>query len=322
MAVNSNSSLSGSILLRGESNERLERQRLSPRVSTKGSPWLGEWGDLIATVCLPWLCFTFIVAMFVYGYEDYSQLAWVLAAFCALLGFAFLVLGAAFSDGRGAHLCLGFVILGSVVIAVPVGFKIEQRHLQQYWLMENGASYRQVEPSDPGNVRSDASILEFADGTFVDVQKTVGYMKRGTVYCAAPVSGLQQSQRPSYWAVGTNCCGERGDFECGSVYHEHAKTGVVLAEEDTGNYATAVRMAQSVYGLETSPPVFLHWTNDVEAYKTQEYRSAANMVLVACLVHIACSSLAACIYVWRFRGAQSNERQTLNAKSTLMSRRS
>lgn len=263
---------------------------------SKKEGFLGQTGNFLASAILPWLCFTFIIALFTFAYQDFSQLVWALVAASVLLAFLFLVVGA--SDGKAEQLALGGVVLVSVAIAVPVGIFIQSNHMEEFWRLDYGASYQQVDPYDPGNTRSDAVIMQFTEGTYIDVQKTIGYMKRGTVYCVAPVSGLEQTTKPQYWVAGLNCCGARGDFECDSVYEEQAHSGVVL-NEYSDEYRTAVSMAQSVYGLQgpASPPVFLHWTPDPEAYKDKEYIRSAWYVLIASVVHLVCSFLAVCLFV-------------------------
>jgi hypothetical protein len=258
--------------------------------------FLGQAGNFIASAILPWLCFTFIIALFTFAYQEFSQLVWALVAASVLLAVLFLIVGG--SDGRAEQLALGALVLVSVAIAVPVGIFIESNHMEEYWRLDYGASYQQVDPYDPGNTRSDAVIMQFTEGTYIDVQKTIGYMKRGTVYCVAPVSGLGQSTKAQYWVAGLNCCGARGDFECDSVYDEQAKSGVVL-EQHSDEYSAAVAMAQSVYGLQgpASPPVFLHWTADPAAFKDKEYTRSATYVLVASVVHLVCCFLAVCLFV-------------------------
>merc|ERR1719188_947092 len=112
-----------------------------------------------------------------------------------------------------------------------------------------------VSPLAPSASYADASVIEFESGAFVDAQHSLGYMRLGEVYCVAPIVGPAtswESATPQYWAVGRNCCGQRGSFDCGDLSETSARSGVVISPEGSAasNYETAVRMAVSTYALK------------------------------------------------------------------------
>uniref|UniRef100_A0A7S2BEJ3 Uncharacterized protein n=1 Tax=Alexandrium andersonii TaxID=327968 RepID=A0A7S2BEJ3_9DINO len=251
--------------------------------------------DLFVTVLLPWLVFTLIVSLFVFAYEEFAPLVWALLVASTLLALLFVAMGGA--AGRAWHLTLGFLILASLGIAIPLGLYIENGYMKEYWRLDNGAVYRQVSPSDPGASHSDATVLEFMQGAFVDVQRSVGYMQGGTVYCVAPVSGRLAGASIQYWAVGNNCCEQRGNFLCDDVEDAGALSGLAVHGDES--FKTAVRMAESVYDLSPSStsPVLVKWTSDAGAYKDGLWTSAAVLVVISSIVHLVASMLAGFITV-------------------------
>mmetsp|Transcript_14729 Transcript_14729/g.40648 ORF Transcript_14729/g.40648 Transcript_14729/m.40648 type:complete len:293 (-) Transcript_14729:86-964(-) len=273
-----------------------ERTPLDPRHGFSGPP-LQRKGqsagmvDILVTVFLPWLVFTLIVCLFVFAYEEFAPLVWALLVASALLALLFVAMGA--TAGRTWHLALGFLILTSLGVAVPIGLFVENGYMKEYWRLDNGAVYRQLNPFDPGASHSDATVLEFREGTFVDIQRSVGYMKAGTVYCVAPVSSKHMAASVQYWAAGTDCCGQRGSFTCDDVENPSALSGLTIVDSDD-SFKTAVRMAESVYDLSPSvtAPVLVMWTLNAVAYKDGLWTSAATLVTVASVVHLVVSSLA------------------------------
>lgn len=249
--------------------------------------------DVIVTVLLPWLIFSLIVSLLVFAYEDYGPIVWALVVVCLLLSLLFVSMGVAVK--RPMQVALGLLILTSVGLSIPVGFCIEGEFMLDFWRVDNGASYKQVSASDPTSARSDAAVLEFAPGTSVDVNRSIGYMVRGTVYCAAPVVGATSSGTgPGYWAAGTNCCRQRGGFSCGDVKDPLALTGVAMPDEQ-GRFAMAVRSAVSTYDELTEPSgkiIFLDWTTSGPKYKDGLWTNAALFVMVSSTVQFGISSCA------------------------------
>lgn len=254
-------------------------------------------GNFVITVLLPWSAFTLTVCLFAFAYAEFSQLVWALVATNIMLALTFIMSGV--TTGRPSQLGLGFMVLAAVGVAVPIGIYVESTSMSEFWRLDNGASYTQVGVVDPGSIRSDAVFLEFNAAAFVDVQRTVGYMKRGVVYCVAPIVSHTHFTTPVYWVVGEDCCGMRENFECGSVYDQNARSGIVLPSDTTANYHAAMRMATSVYDLQlpASPPMFLHWTADTQTHKRSHYLRAATDVAIAAVVHLACSFVAGIIFL-------------------------
>jgi len=245
--------------------------------------------DVVTTVLLPWLVFTLVVCLFVFAYEEYGGLVWALLASSSLLALLFVAMGA--SSGKTWHLALGVLTLGSIGIACGIGFSIQTSFMLEYWHLDNGAVYRHMSPTDPGAMHADASVLEFQDGTMVDVQHSVGYMKAGSVYCAAPVISQRVQGPVQYWAVGRDCCGMRGSFACADAEDAAALSAVVVQGDE--NFKTAVRMLRSVYDITNAQPtpVFLKWTAKPVEYKDTLWMRATTLVTIASVVHLICAFL-------------------------------
>lgn len=249
--------------------------------------------DVIVTVLLPWLLFSLIVCLFTFAYEDFAPLVWALVMASLLLSALFVAMGTTMK--KPMQVVLGLLIVISVSMAIPVGLYIESGYMLDFWRIDNGASYRQVSTADASSAHADATLLEFTPGTRVDTDKSIGYMKRGTVYCVAPVVNAKASNAtgPQYWATGTDCCAQSGGFACGDVKDPAALSGVVV-RDDKDNLASAVRMAISTHGLEqpTGRTVFVEWRGSGLHYKEGLWSTASLLVVVSCTVQFGISACA------------------------------
>lgn len=172
---------------------------------------------------------------------------------------------------------------------------------------KNGAVYKHVEPSSPGSKYADASLFTFTPDSFVDTGRSLGYMEAGSLYCVAPIIPAGASSDTSqYWAAGKDCCGSRGDFKCGDVRNNEAKSGVRLFD-DREQFSAAVRMAESVYQMRPSGggiPVF--WTSADERFIDNLWFSCMSAVAVASAISVVCS-LGAALAIRMWAGKNRDE---------------
>mmetsp|Transcript_52077 Transcript_52077/g.169152 ORF Transcript_52077/g.169152 Transcript_52077/m.169152 type:complete len:289 (+) Transcript_52077:180-1046(+) len=250
--------------------------------------------DFVVLILLPWLIFSLIVSLYVFAYQEFAPLVWALVGASALLAFLFISMGSA--SGKAAQIALGLLVLTAVGMAVPVGLMVERRYMSSFWEVDSGAEYYRVSPLAPAASYGDASVMRFESGSFVDTHRSLGFMKIGDVYCVAPVLGQSTSleeSSPQYWAVGKNCCNQRGGFDCGDVGIQGASTGVVVSE-GLGSYQSAVRMAVAAYELKASqgPNVFVRWTANAELYKVELWDRALTTTAIASGMHFMGSSAA------------------------------
>jgi len=265
-----------------------------PPTKVRGvNPFLTK-ADLAVCALLPWLIFAMVLCLFLFSYEDYSFLVWALVAVSLLMTLLFLAMGA--SAGRSGLLALGFLSLVAIITSVCIGLFIFHQYLKEYYWVESGAVYDNVSPAASGKDHQDATILRFAEGSFVDTQRTVGYMEAGVVYCVAPVLSKRFSNAPQYWAVGLDCCDQRNNFRCGDVDDGSAKNGIGEAQH-TKQYSTAVRMAEAVYEMnaEQSSKVLVRWTKDPDAAKEELWSNAIDVAVTAIGLYLIASIAAAFI---------------------------
>jgi len=261
-----------------------------PLLAGQVQPTITSMADKTAIAFLPWLIFSMTLFMFALA-EDMAGLAWVFVIMCAALSLLFV--GVGILQQRPVPLALGILCLAAIALSVPVGNLVQDSYMADYYRLAGGATYHNVDPSEPSAMKADASVLVFQDGTYVDVDKSVGFMEAGDVYCVAPVLGSTASKSPTYWAVGQGCCDARGGFSCG-ISHAASSVNSALAdanENDEAEYAKAVKMAASVYGFDqvVSPPLTVRWTANASNAADYLWWGAATMVVVSCLVHGAAS---------------------------------
>mmetsp|Transcript_44410 Transcript_44410/g.96519 ORF Transcript_44410/g.96519 Transcript_44410/m.96519 type:complete len:292 (-) Transcript_44410:126-1001(-) len=259
----------------------------SKKVRTKAT-------DVLVVTLLPWLVFSLIVCLFTFSSTDLEVLVWGLVAMCLFLALLFIILGK--TRGLPIQLAVGVLAFGAVVISVPVGISIESQYMAEYWRLDAGASYKNLRASEAGAAHQDATMLHFVAGTAVVLDKSLGYMKAGNVFCVAPIASGTITTSPQFWAVGEDCCDQRGGFTCNDAEDKSALTAIVVSSGKE-RYTDAVRMAESVYGLGpfAGQPVLVHWTKDASGYRDGLWWSATILVVCASLVHLLASGFAGAI---------------------------
>jgi len=110
----------------------------------------------------------------------------------------------------------------------------------------------------------DAGTVQFATGTRLDINKSMGF-KSKTLYCVAPIT-IGNASLPTYdfWAVGTDCCsGGKANFHCPDWNQRKAIGGLRLLSDDTRPfYRLAVQQAETAYGIKAAHPLFFTWVKD------------------------------------------------------------
>lgn len=255
--------------------------------------------DFAIIVGLPWLMFSVIVFLFTFVYEDFQPLVWALIVTSVLLALLFLILGSA--SGKPQQLVLGIFALVAVGMALAVGLWVEDRIMIEFRLLDDGAQYWGVSAAASAASFGDASLIEFTPGTSLDIQRSLGMLKLGTAFCIAPIvgPGVGSATAPQFWAVGQDCCGSRGSFECGDVGTAGVHAGAVVADRD-GSYAKAMRMLMASQELQqpVSAPIFLRWTSNPSIYKDGLWTRALTINVAASSLYLV-SSVGAGVFVKR-----------------------
>lgn len=260
--------------------------------------------DAVTVILLPWLIFVLVVCLFLFAYRDLPILVWALVGLTVLLAFMFMFLGVAAK--RVIFLALGFICLSAVIASSMMGLFLDQSYLQRARVLETAKVYHEVMPKGPASNTSDAGIVSFTQGTFVDDRRTLGFVAGGSIFCVAPVvaPGLY-SRRIEYWASGRNCCEKRTNFDCGSARDLDAVAAVVEPSPHADSpLARAVAEAVSVYNLETPKTAqVVAFVADPWSVGSQLFEDATNFAVLATLLHLAVSCVMG-VAVLRFMPVQ------------------
>jgi len=241
----------------------------------------------------PWLCFTFIVLLYVLLYHHVSILVnfFVLVVIAMALGMIFARSGA-----------MGFLLLVAAMMAALMGLVAYQTYLRPYWACREYRAYTNVLPTESADGHADAGKITFTRGTRVDTSRAVGFKNRHT-YCVAPVMDETSNGRAEFWAAGMDCCAAREDMWCGDVRKEGARSGIVLLPEpsifdhwvpsDMEMYNRAVKLAAAQYELTTpTDPVFVQWVADAEEGQAAFAWGALYFFIIASIVYLVFSCMA------------------------------
>lgn len=270
--------------------------------------------DLFALTLIPWFAFGVVLTSWCLLSPTKKWFWYTALILCAVIGLIFVCLGV--TEGRrgakyhynyhywNVHLPLGTLTLIAVAVAWFLASLLYDQYMEDYWRIEDGASYSNVDPSISTVVYPDATIWEFKKESFIDTERSVGFMDEDKVYCVAPVTSEKYSDDPMYWAVGIDCCDQRGGFAChtqdkGQKHDEDDPTGQGYLMEDTSEhqFGDAIRMAQAVYKLKPSKNrILLRWTYDAVADKDNMYWSTMMVIIGVLFFYLMFSALVAVWY--------------------------
>ena len=166
----------------------------------------------------------------------------------------------AFPTRSNAHRTwyIGFMLncFFGVVAGIGIGIYVYHSSFFYWWSMKAGSAYNHVDASKDPNVYIDASVLTFSEMSTIQVSKSIGFAA-DNIYCVAPVQDALDMSTATYWAVGQNCCGARGEFTCDSAHDGDAHNGVVVPHQELAffsyaedMYHKAIIQAAAVYGLD------------------------------------------------------------------------
>mmetsp|Transcript_57562 Transcript_57562/g.105895 ORF Transcript_57562/g.105895 Transcript_57562/m.105895 type:complete len:1174 (+) Transcript_57562:165-3686(+) len=186
------------------------------------------------------------------------------------------------SESSGANLSMSMTI--SFMIATASGLHAYYAHVQPMMALESMRTYTNVYPQQPGLVFNDAAYLQFASTATVDVSRSSSFKSLSSgsyTFCVAPIVDSQNAGRVEFWAVGVDCCGAAGDFQCDSVGESgtqkgwvmrdvgendflYSRLGKFLAPPETRRdlFLQATRKAEGLHDITTGEePVLVRWTN-------------------------------------------------------------
>lgn len=234
-------------------------------------------------------CFFFVLNVSFTALFDDTTLGLIALGACLALSVGFLAL----SRSRPWQL-LGFLCLIAVVLGHGLGSYSRKQYLVVDMIYRNSVSYDNVLPNSDPLAFKDAGSLTFSRGTLVDSSRSVGYMD-GDLWCAAPVVSGAYQNYAGFWAVGTNCCRQRGYFACGDVLNASVLGGLMILRESPVNeqYKKAALMAAVTYGVAIpDSPSFIQWDVWPNEYADSLFQSALKLVLDSCLAFVLVVPLA------------------------------
>jgi hypothetical protein len=159
----------------------------------------------------------------------------------------------------------------------------------------NSRSYANTVPSQPAASVADAGRMTFAKEAFVDQTHASGYSAPNDVtYCVAPIRDMVETSHVEFWAVGYDCCGWSGSFQCDASEDAEARGGIVVFDNPgylvTSNkdyYDFARKKAEASYDLVSAKkPLYVRWVANENLDMMQKFyqgRVAAFIILTSLL---------------------------------------
>lgn len=175
------------------------------------------------------------------------------------------------------------------------------------WQLYTSRSYENVVPSEDPGIVADGGRVSFAKEAFLDQKRSVGFAAEdGRLYCIAPISSHSDLEVPvNFWAVGVDCCGLTGRFQCDAAPKQTGH-GILLREEShmlfskRQHFEDARRKSAATFGIQgVEDALFLRWVTK-EQYMDQQRvydREAAYFTVFTTLL-IAAGSTA---LTWTFK---------------------
>mmetsp|Transcript_110266 Transcript_110266/g.235489 ORF Transcript_110266/g.235489 Transcript_110266/m.235489 type:complete len:342 (-) Transcript_110266:34-1059(-) len=228
--------------------------------------------DIWELVLVPWLLQVLILVCFLLaGAHGKTHVLWEIPIVTLVLATWFT--RHHYKKEDNVEVVLGLLCLTAICMGTLVGVYSNLEYLQEYYRLTQGASYYNVLPSEPALGKNDATTLVFTSSSRVDSHRTYGFVDatsaNGDTYCVAPVASAEDSatqmRRIQYWAVGFDCCEQRGSFQCGAAGSESAHGAIVLPEETQEDRAfkAAIRGAEAAYGLLSGQEhLLVRWVED------------------------------------------------------------
>jgi hypothetical protein len=242
---------------------------------------------IILCIAFPWLLFSLVLSVLTFSWHyDRPGLTWLIviasliAAICVTIKATsnrFRVFGSSTERSPSWWIFLSGSLLFSWVVAVVVGSEIYGATTAPYFDLLNLNNYTNVYPNQmQGAQLLDAGIVQFAQGTQLNISQSMGF-KNYKMYCVAPiVYGSAAMKTYDFWAVGTDCCsGAQPDFHCSNFNNPSANGGFrLMSSEDRPYYRLAVQQAEATYNITASHPLFLTWTTNPSEKVKATYNDA------------------------------------------------
>lgn len=230
----------------------------------------------------------------------------------------------------GGH-ALAAISVAITILNIVWGMSIYYSHVLFMQTMEGGREYEGVFAGEQPLAYSDAAVLNFAGSARVDASRAVGFKSlhgQMHTYCIAPIIDDTFTSRAEFWAVGIDCCGERGNFECDNVGQSTSQIAVVLPHPEMNQdplfgiggkhfapplyrhdvFTEALDMASKVHRVQAGEtPLFVKWTNTHRDNVIEDEWSAIKVTILWAFWFAFFCSFIQTILAFRFMDVQMFE---------------
>mmetsp|Transcript_66678 Transcript_66678/g.124529 ORF Transcript_66678/g.124529 Transcript_66678/m.124529 type:complete len:615 (+) Transcript_66678:56-1900(+) len=274
-----------------------------------------RWGKLWPDVLVPWVFFALMMYPFGLPWAK-GYAAPVIFGLCAFLSILFIL----YSRSTGWKL-FGLLCLLCVLLGLTLGYDNYSRYLNDYYIYYYSRSHKNVLPSGNPGATKDAGSIVFTSDSYVATSMTVG-LKSSSLYCVAPIMAHTELSSTSsnsssssdsstiapaagYWAVGTDCCQVRSNFECGDAGVSGVHSGLVVIDEPShaeklSKWRSAAELAAGTYGLTLPPSVtFVYWLEDTSGAIMEQQTKAQDTYLRYLFLGFIPIALVSFLLLWR-----------------------
>lgn len=264
--------------------------------------------EVALLVFVPWICY--VLLLLVFALPSPGAFSSVFALIC----WAMSLLAAGISHdlqkrhGSPFYKLLTLTVLLSCMAGPLVGHHIFVTEMSSYWMHQSGVTYKGVAPSSSPDAYQDAGIIDFSDGSNLDLRRVLGSRPVGstTTYCIAPIMDSSASKHVHFFAADVDCCEPRRSFVCGDAAKPSARTGVVLPAHSSSynaerwqHFYNAAAQAAEVYGWNLPErPIFVRWFEDAEAVQSALLHRGLVEAFIQCFVGLCASSIVAMWLHW------------------------
>mmetsp|Transcript_68872 Transcript_68872/g.149887 ORF Transcript_68872/g.149887 Transcript_68872/m.149887 type:complete len:305 (-) Transcript_68872:129-1043(-) len=193
----------------------------------------------------------------------------------AILGLIVVYLRRRLRHVRGVVTTALCLIIGAVVGGLA-GDSAWINCTSKVYTWQDMASYVNIDPArDQASSYMDAGMIYFKDGSHVLSDKALAF-RNGATYCVAPIVrqpifvhdilATPESGTVDFWAVGTDCCGEKGTdakFTCGEAATPFSRSGLrILGNTERQMYLLATQEWSASTAVPAKHPLFVSYVKD------------------------------------------------------------
>jgi len=248
-------------------------------------------------IMLPTLMFLIISFFMVFLSHSAQPVIWITVAAFTLVSLIFMnARKNGVRDGPNFWLNLGFLCSLATIASTAAGVYNWRSHTARYWAYAGQRAYSNVLPSVPALSHIDAGSIAFSIDAHLDLTRAASYSGDGRLFCVAPVVGAAPQTAVNYWAAGTGCCGQGGNFTCDAAADQQARSGLVYLQvggfksHDLDSFREAVQVASAAHGLTSSADaLFVRWIEDPEQAQRAFWNDGIRFLVCSIIIYFSFS---------------------------------